>query len=601
MYDAPLPPGLTSRPLAPADATAVYETIRAQEVADLGHAEIEEADIVGDWQRPSFDVAASTVGVFDGDEMVGYAGFSEPDRAEASVRPTHRGRGIGTWLAGWVSDLARSRGASVVGMPVPQGSPGDRLLAGLGHHVRWTSWVLQLPAGASVAERPLPDGHAVRAADPDEYPAVHTVIEDAFLEWSVRERQSYEDFTATVVERPGFEPWQLRVVVDPAGDVVGVSTVQMYADPDAAGPEAYIARLATRRDQRGRGLAQALMVDTFAVAREHGAVVCGLSTDSRTGALGLYEKVGMRVTDTWVNRAVHLLPAGLTTRPLGLDDAAAVQALIAAEETADLGRVTVELDDVVGEWQREDRDLAATTIGVEADGRLIGYGEVDDGHAFAGLLPEHRGRGIGRWIAQWTEQCARSAGLEELSGQVLSDAPGDRLLRARGYAERFTAWDLELPPGAEIAARPLPAGHVVREAEQADREACWTVLEDAFLEWSDRERRPLADFGSTTWGRPGFEPWNLRVVNDADGTVVGAAFVTIADGDAYVHQVAVRRDQRGLGLATALLADAFAVAREHGAQVQRLSTDTRAGARTLYEKVGMVVESTWVNRVLRLT
>lgn len=29
-----------------------------------------------------------------------------------------------------------------------------------------------------------------------------------------------------------------------------------------------------------------------------------LSTDSRTGALGLYEKVGMRVTSTWVNRAV---------------------------------------------------------------------------------------------------------------------------------------------------------------------------------------------------------------------------------------------------------------------------------------------------------
>jgi mycothiol synthase len=48
------------------------------------------------------------------------------------------------------------------------------------------------------------------------------------------------------------------------------------------------------------------MVDTFAVAREHGAVVCGLSTDSRTGALGLYEKVGMQVTSTWVNRAVRL-------------------------------------------------------------------------------------------------------------------------------------------------------------------------------------------------------------------------------------------------------------------------------------------------------
>jgi hypothetical protein len=48
------------------------------------------------------------------------------------------------------------------------------------------------------------------------------------------------------------------------------------------------------------------MVDAFARAREHGAVTSGLSTDSRTGALGLYEKVGMKVTATWVNRGIAL-------------------------------------------------------------------------------------------------------------------------------------------------------------------------------------------------------------------------------------------------------------------------------------------------------
>ena len=37
-----------------------------------------------------------------------------------------------------------------------------------------------------------------------------------------------------------------------------------------------------------------------------GATVSELSTDSRTGALGLYEKVGMQVTSTWVNRAIDL-------------------------------------------------------------------------------------------------------------------------------------------------------------------------------------------------------------------------------------------------------------------------------------------------------
>ena len=41
-------------------------------------------------------------------------------------------------------------------------------------------------------------------------------------------------------------------------------------------------------------------------AHAHGATRSELSTDSRTGALGLYERVGMEVTSTWVHRAIHL-------------------------------------------------------------------------------------------------------------------------------------------------------------------------------------------------------------------------------------------------------------------------------------------------------
>ena len=66
-----------------------------------------------------------------------------------------------------------------------------------------------------------------------------------------------------------------------------------------AGDFGYVAQLAVRRDQRGRGLARALLVDAFERARAHGAVRSELSTDSRTGALGLYEKVGMVVTKTY--------------------------------------------------------------------------------------------------------------------------------------------------------------------------------------------------------------------------------------------------------------------------------------------------------------
>ena len=78
----------------------------------------EEADLVSDWAEPSHEVAASSVGVFDGDLLVGCA--------------------------------------------VPQGSAGDRLLATLAYRIRWTSWILQLPEGKQIPPRGLPAGYTLR-------------------------------------------------------------------------------------------------------------------------------------------------------------------------------------------------------------------------------------------------------------------------------------------------------------------------------------------------------------------------------------------------------------------------------------------------------
>ena len=298
-----LPAGLSAAPYTAEALDAVFAVAAEQQQHDIGRVDVETADFEADWQRPSFDFATMTMGVYDGDRMVAFAELIGAGRGEAGVLPEYRRRGIGTALARWLEGAAREHGYPAIGGPVPQGSDGDRLLEKLGYRVRWTSWVLALPEGTTIPERPLPAGYAIRAATPDDYEAVWNVVEDAFLEWSVRDRESFEDFLAVTVRRPGHEPWMLRVVTDPDGEVVGTAMLVMAGEPVVEG---YIERLAVRKDQRGRGLGQALLVDAFDQGRQHGAPRSGLSTDSRTGALSLYEKVGMVVTDVWVNRAIEL-------------------------------------------------------------------------------------------------------------------------------------------------------------------------------------------------------------------------------------------------------------------------------------------------------
>ncbi|MDQ6686780.1 MAG: GNAT family N-acetyltransferase [Actinomycetota bacterium] len=115
-----LPYGLTARALRMDDARAVFEVAALQEEHDLGKIEIEAADIVADWQRPSFDVGSQTIGVFDGETMVGYGEITGHDRGDAAVHPSYRRRGLGSTIARWMQDCARGRGSTVLGTPVPR-------------------------------------------------------------------------------------------------------------------------------------------------------------------------------------------------------------------------------------------------------------------------------------------------------------------------------------------------------------------------------------------------------------------------------------------------------------------------------------------------
>jgi mycothiol synthase len=299
----PLPDiqGFAARPLVMGDSAAVYQLLARSEQHDIGEIFIEEADIIADWQRPDYDISAHAIGIEHLGQLIGYAEHTGNGRVDAAVDPRFRRRGIGTSLALWLQKTGAEQGFSAIGSPVLVGSDADLLLESLGYHIRWHSWVLELAAGSEIPHRELPHGYSVGQVEVADLAAMHEILEDAFLEWSDRPRESLGDFEAHSVNRPGFEPWLLRGVRDPAGNLVAVA--QLIQAPPA---EVFIDRLATRKDQRNRGLAQALMADSFRIGQTQGAAKFTLSTDSRTGALDLYLKVGMQVTSTWVNRAITL-------------------------------------------------------------------------------------------------------------------------------------------------------------------------------------------------------------------------------------------------------------------------------------------------------
>jgi mycothiol synthase len=299
----PLPEGHTARPAVPTDLDAVFRVHADAEVLDAGNLAIEPEDIAGDWARPSMALAHDTVLVLDEHGVV--VATAEVSRGgghrDAAVHPDARGRGIGGFLIAWSERRAAELGAASLGQHVPEGSSPDRFLTGVGYRIGHTSWVLVLPEGRSVPDRELPAGYAFATAEDDpRRHAAYEVVQDAFGEWEGRGRESYDDWSATTIARPGAQPWQLRVV-EHEGAVV--ATCFTILDSQGTG---YVSQLATERTHRGRGLAQALLADAFRRARERGATSSELSTDSRTGALDLYRKVGMEPTQTWVNRVIDL-------------------------------------------------------------------------------------------------------------------------------------------------------------------------------------------------------------------------------------------------------------------------------------------------------
>jgi GNAT superfamily N-acetyltransferase len=283
-----LPDGLLARPLARDDLDDTVAMVNACELRDSGELMVDRADLLADSRREGFDTGSDWVGVFDGDRIVAWAMIVQRGRAWADVHPDVRGRGIGTWLRRWTEDRARGLGSETVGQTIDDArTEVVGMLGRAGYTPRDTSWILHMDHPERPGA-PLPptgiDLRAFRQKDEDE---VLAMFEKAFSEQEGRTPSPPATWLAMVTQREGFEPEDLVVAL--ADDRIVGGAFLIDAD------EIWISQLAVDREFRHRGIARALLQTAFARSFDRGYSRTSLSTDSGSGALSLYERLGMTV------------------------------------------------------------------------------------------------------------------------------------------------------------------------------------------------------------------------------------------------------------------------------------------------------------------
>jgi len=302
-------PGYTMRPPDMDENAAVAEVINGCEVEARGEREANASDITKSWTAPGFDLRTDARAVVDDSgHMVGYAEFERTDspaqiECDGFVRPEFRGLGLGSWLLDWIEARANEIAADA-----PAGSRaklqhflwmqekhGADLLTSRGFGVVRHFYQLVIDLDPPPAPPEWSQGIVVRKMLPGDERALYAADEEAFSDHWGFVATPFEVFRHHNFEGENFDPDLVFLAMDGA-DIAGGSICRLHRTEDDAG-KGWVGDLFVRRPWRRRGIARALLLESFAAYRNRGYERVGLGVDAEnpTGALDLYLGVGMSV------------------------------------------------------------------------------------------------------------------------------------------------------------------------------------------------------------------------------------------------------------------------------------------------------------------
>ena len=281
---------LELRPTSVDEAPAIKALLEEHALASFGEPELSEEE-VRSWfaqQNLVFRVAER-----DG-ELVGYLDIQlqKSGRFPADVR-TLDAEAAGLLLAE-AEQIGRERGANVVRSFVQGGDPVMRpvLEEAAWRPIRY-SFQMRIDLDRELPEPEWPDGLSPRNMRPGEEERVYEAHMDAFADHWEHHRYTFQDWHDFNIGRHSFDP-SLWWLVDDGEELAAISLNAWHFSGD---PQfGWIHVLGVRPPWRKRGLGTALLRHSFRDFQARGATRVGLGVDGEntTGAVRLYEQVGMR-------------------------------------------------------------------------------------------------------------------------------------------------------------------------------------------------------------------------------------------------------------------------------------------------------------------
>lgn len=263
-----------------------------------------DADEIRSWfEAPEIDSGADMVVAVEPDgRIAAYAdlggGHGEPPRFWLDLRLRPGYEAAGPALVERMERRARERAGAAAALLRAIAFGGDELTAGVltaaGMQPIRSSYRMVIDLDRPLEAPAWPDGLTVRPFDPDDGDErVYAAHQDGFADhWEFHPTPIAE--WRHWLHRPPFDP-TLWFLVEDGPELAALCLCRPVdaGDPDAG----YVNILTVRPPWRRRGLARALLLHAFAVFHERGRlrVALGVDAENTTGAVGLYEEVGMRV------------------------------------------------------------------------------------------------------------------------------------------------------------------------------------------------------------------------------------------------------------------------------------------------------------------